>query len=132
MVKQMDLNCAGAGKIGRFIKCKLSFQPDSIGLACFVQDVPASPKLLKQLLSELGFDECRKWNQVQDHVDEEQSGREDEGDAEVEPPVHEHVQLVTLVAVLLLEVVGAVDVPDSRKQLLKKFPYLTLTLHSPH
>ena len=117
MVKQMDLNCAGAGKVGRFIRCKLSFQPDSIGLAYFANDVPASPKLLKELLSELGFDESRKWNQVQDHVDEEQSGREDEGDAEVEPPVHEHVQLVALVAVLLLEVVGAVDVPDSRKQL---------------
>ena len=77
-----------------------------------------SSKLLKELLSELGFDESRKWDEVQDHVDEEQSGREDEGDAEVEPPVHEHVQLVTLVAVLLLEVVGAVDVPDSRKQLI--------------
>ena len=65
-----------------------------------------------QLFSEFGFHEGGEGDQVQDHVDEEQSGREDEGDAEVEPPVHEHVQLVTLVAVLLLEVVGAVDVPS--------------------
>ena len=61
-----------------------------------------SSKLLKQLLSELGFDECRKWNQVQDHVDEEEGGGEDEGDAKVEPSIHEHVQLISLISILLL------------------------------
>ena len=60
--------------------------------------------------SKLCFDESRKRDQVEDHVDEEEGRGEDEWDAEVEPAIHEHVQLLALIAVLLLKVVGPVDV----------------------
>ena len=55
-----------------------------------------------QLFSEFGFHEGGEGDQVQDHVDEEEGGGEDEGDAKVEPSIHEHVQLISLISILLL------------------------------
>ena len=63
------------------------------------------------LFSKFCFDESRKWDKVEDHVDEEESRGEDEGDSKVEPAIHEHVQLLTLIAVLLLQVVSPINVP---------------------
>jgi hypothetical protein len=63
--------------------------------------------------SELCLDESRQRDQVEDHVDEEEGHREDEGDPEVEPAVHEQVELLTLISVLLLQVVGTVYVSEN-------------------
>jgi hypothetical protein len=65
------------------------------------------------LLPEFGFDKGWKWDQVEDHVDEEQCRWEYEGDSEVEPTIHEHMQLVTLISVLLLKIMSAIDIPET-------------------
>ena len=56
----------------------------------------------------LGLDKGWQWNQIENDVDQEKCDGEDKGDAEVEPAIHKWGQVVTLVAIFLLKVVGAI------------------------
>lgn len=84
-------------------------------------------------LPELGLDEGREGDEVEDEVDDEGGGGEDQADGQVEPAVQQLVEGVALVplAVALLKVVGAVNVSaEGRKMLFDILQTIFLQQHS--